>query len=406
MNRKYVIFISFFLAYFLSYFFRVANGVIAGDLTTEFNLDAAQLGLMTSVFFICFAAAQLPFGAALDRFGARRSTPLLMLSAVIGCIIFANAQSYLSLNIGRGLIGLGMAGVLMGAYNAFEGWFDDSNFATVIGLMVGLGALGGVVGGQPLQWFSNTYGWRAVFILGAVALCIIALFISIVAKAKVQKAKVTSAQSHQLKGSFSDIFSSLSFWRLGFLNFALSGISLAFHSLWLAPYLRINMGLVEQNVGQLISLFGIGSVAGFFLCGWFADRFGLALVPFVAGVVFMFLQAVFIVLPSEASTGLVTALVLLLGFSGVFVLQVLSLIRIRFPLHLRGRAVTAVNLFGFLGAFTWQWLLGVVVKAYPLVNGDYSPIALRNCFIITTIFTLIVLIFFIAEVRKTAKVKG
>jgi len=397
MNRKYVIFISFFLAYFLSYFFRVANGVIAGDLTKEFNLDAAQLGLMTSIFFICFAAAQLPFGAALDRFGARRSTPLLMLSAVIGCIIFANAQSYLGLNIGRGLIGLGMAGVLMGAYNAFEGWFDDSNFATVIGLMVGLGALGGVVGGQPLQWFSNTYGWRAVFIVGAIALCVIALLISIVAKAKVEKPK---SVSYQLKGSFADIFSSLSLWRLGLLNFALSGISLAFHSLWLAPYLRINIGLAEQNVGQLISLFGIGSVVGFFLCGWFADKFGLALVPFVAGIVFLLLQAIFSLLPSEANINLVTSLVFLLGFSGVFVLQVLSLIRIRFPMHLRGRAVTAVNLFGFLGAFTWQWLLGIIVKSYPLVAGDYNPIALRNCFILTACFTLSILIFFLPELRK------
>ncbi len=397
MNRKYVIFISFFLAYFLSYFFRVANGIIAGDLTTEFTLDAAQLGLMTSIFFICFAAAQLPFGAALDRFGARRSTPLLMLSAALGCVIFATAQSYLSLNIGRGLIGLGMAGILMGAYNAFEGWFEDGNFATVIGLMVGLGALGGVVAGQPLQAFSNAFGWRAVFILGAVALCLIALLISIVAKPKVQKLK---SHSGKLEGTFADIFSSPSFWRLGLLNFALSGISLAFHSLWLAPYLRINMSLAEQNVGQLISLFGIGSVAGFFLCGWFADKFGLARVPFVAGIVFMLLQVIFVILPSGSNTLLLTALVFLLGFSGVFVLQVLSLIRIRFPLHLRGRAVTAVNLFGFLGAFTWQWLLGLVVKAYPLVAGDYSPLALRSCFIITSCFTLAILLFFIPEIRK------
>ena len=397
MNRKYIIFFSFFLAYFLSYFFRVANGVIAGDLTTEFSLDAAQLGLMTSIFFICFAAAQLPLGAALDRFGARRSTPILMLIGAIGCIFFATAQSYLSLNIGRGLIGIGMAGVLMGAYNAFEGWFKDTNFATVIGLLVGFGALGGVVGGRPLQWFSTTYGWRAVFIVGAVALCLVALFIAVVAKAKVEK--VASA-SGKIEGSFADIFSSLSFWRLGLLNFALSGISLAYHSLWLAPYLRTSMGLQEQHVGQLISLFGIGSVLGFFLCGWFADKFGLAKVPFIAGIFFMLLQLSFALLPSGSNSILITALVISLGFSGVFVLQVLSLIRIRFPMHLRGRAVTAVNLFGFLGAFTWQWLLGVIVKLYPLVGNDYNPIALRNCFIITTCFTLITLIFFMPEVRN------
>ncbi len=67
------VFVLFTLAYFLSYFFRSANAVIAPDLTREMGLDAATLGLMTSLFYLAFAAVQLPLGGALDRWGPRGS---------------------------------------------------------------------------------------------------------------------------------------------------------------------------------------------------------------------------------------------------------------------------------------------------------------------------------------------
>jgi sugar phosphate permease len=45
------------------------NAVIAPDLARDLGLEAAQLGLMPSLFFASFAAVQLPLG--LDRWGPR-----------------------------------------------------------------------------------------------------------------------------------------------------------------------------------------------------------------------------------------------------------------------------------------------------------------------------------------------
>ena len=72
MLRRALIFALFSGAYFFSFFYRSANAVIAPDLAREMGLDAAQLGLMTSLFFGAFALAQLPVGVALDRVGPRR----------------------------------------------------------------------------------------------------------------------------------------------------------------------------------------------------------------------------------------------------------------------------------------------------------------------------------------------
>ncbi len=63
------VFVLFTAAYFLSYFFRSANAVIAPDLTRALALSAANLGLMTSLFFAAFALSQIPLGIGLDRWG-------------------------------------------------------------------------------------------------------------------------------------------------------------------------------------------------------------------------------------------------------------------------------------------------------------------------------------------------
>jgi len=43
------------LGYAISYFYRNANAIIEGDLVLELGLGAADLGLLTSVYFISFA---------------------------------------------------------------------------------------------------------------------------------------------------------------------------------------------------------------------------------------------------------------------------------------------------------------------------------------------------------------
>jgi hypothetical protein len=83
--------LPFAAAYFLSYFYRSVNAVIAPDLARDFALSAASLGLLTSAYFLAFAAFQLPLGLLLDRFGPRRTDAALLLVAALGALVFACA---------------------------------------------------------------------------------------------------------------------------------------------------------------------------------------------------------------------------------------------------------------------------------------------------------------------------
>jgi sugar phosphate permease len=86
------LFLPFAGAYFLSYLYRTANAVIGPVLSKDLALGAGSLGLLTSAYFLAFAAAQLPLGMLLDRFGARRVESGLLLIAAAGAVVFALGQ--------------------------------------------------------------------------------------------------------------------------------------------------------------------------------------------------------------------------------------------------------------------------------------------------------------------------
>ena len=54
-----LVFMPFAAGYFLSYLFRTINGVVSARLAAELGLSAADLGLITAVYFLVLAAAQI-----------------------------------------------------------------------------------------------------------------------------------------------------------------------------------------------------------------------------------------------------------------------------------------------------------------------------------------------------------
>jgi hypothetical protein len=60
------VFLPFAGGYFLSYLYRTVNAVISPELVTSLNLSAADLRLLTSVYFLTFALFQLPLAIVLE----------------------------------------------------------------------------------------------------------------------------------------------------------------------------------------------------------------------------------------------------------------------------------------------------------------------------------------------------
>lgn len=151
--------------------------MISGPLSAELGLDAANLGLLTAVYFLVLAGAQIPIGVLLDRFGPRRVQSVLLVVAAGGAALFAASTGLLELLIARAMIGIGVAAALMAGLKAIVTWFPRERVALINGYMIMLGALGAVTATAPAEWLMGYSGWRGLFELSAAATLAAALLI-------------------------------------------------------------------------------------------------------------------------------------------------------------------------------------------------------------------------------------
>jgi len=396
MSKHLYIFCMFTAAYFLSFFYRSANAVIAPNLSQELSLGAAQLGFMTSLFFATFALAQLPLGIGLDRWGPRWVTPSLMLVGAVGSLLFAIAPSFAILAVGRALIGVGMAGVLMGSLKIFSQWFPPHRFATISGLLVGIGSSGALIAATPLAWLNSTIGWRAVFAIGAAIIIIVALIIMVWARNTPPGVDWPGGKHASI--NLKVVFSEMKFWRIAPLTLFMTGMLLAFQGLWAGPYLFDVMRLTEIQVGNVLLLLGIGVISGFTTSGWLADRFGLERVIVISSIAFILCQFTLVI---RLPLAVVSIVYILFGFFGGFNIMLLAHIRQIFPSNITGQAITAVNLFGIGGTFLLQWLMGLIIGSFAIdAAGHYPPQAYTTALLATAIATSVTLVWYLPLLRK------
>jgi MFS family permease len=366
VTRRPVLVLTFLAAYLLSYFFRSTNAVLAEHLQRDAGLGPEQLGFMTSLFFLVFAAAQLPLGAALDRWGPRWVPATLMLVAAAGSLLTATAGGFVELALGRALIGLGMAGVLMGALKAFAAWFPPQRFATVSGVFVGLGSLGALGATTPLAALAEGIGWRGVFVLAGLVTAGVAALLMVVVRpgpprapaaavaippAPVGPAAVTTLRT---------IFASREFWRLALLQFAMAGALYGHQGLWGGPFLTQGLGLDVAVAARLLLALGLAATCGFLLAGPAAGRFGPRRAMGGGALVTLAALAILGAMPTGAPVVLLAVTWAAFGLGAG--LQVLGYdgARALFP-EAAGRAVTAINTFGITGSALTQAGLGWVV---------------------------------------------
>ena len=402
MRFRYV-FGAFALAYMVASFLRAANAVISADLMKEIVLNADQLGLMTSMYYMSFSLMQLPLGAALDRYGSRTVIPLLMIPTVIGCLIFATATSFWPLAIGRTLIGLGTAGGLMGAVKTFGNWIPKSQLATMTSIMVAIGACGGLLSTSPMAFFAATYGWRSIFLYSAPIIAGIAILVRVLGH-DAANAPTVSRPNTQIFAGFGVIYANRTFQRMAPLYFSMLGTMLAVQTLWAGPFAFDVAHASRSDVGTLLLILGIGAVLGYAASGILADRIGIIQVIIAAQVITLVSLAYFVFVPVAPSPILLAVVYGVFGFGASFNVIMLPQVRALFDDAMSGRAATALNIFGFLGGWILQWSMGLVVNAFGKDDaGHYLMQGYQWAFTIPFVIGCISLLIYLPLIRTTQK---
>jgi predicted MFS family arabinose efflux permease len=364
--------LPFLAGYFVSYVYRSVNAIIGPELAREFGLSAGGLGLLTGIYFFAFAAFQLPLGLLLDRYGPRRVNATLLLVAAAGGLWFSLAPSAEQLTAARALIGLGVSGCLMSSLTAFALWYPAERMATMNGIAFASGMLGALTATVPLELLLRVLHWREVF-YGIVALTLavsLTLFLFVPERSG---AKHGDTLAEQVRG-FAAIARDPAFWRAALCIGASQMAAVSLGTLWVATWLRDVEGWNQARVARGLFAFGVAMIFCYLGFGRAADAFnkrGRSTLPLLAGGVVL-ASLCLALLALGVRSGAVVLWSIFFGSSTAVVLMYALLGR-RYPKQMAGRVNTALNVFVFIGMFSGQWAVGIVLNQWPQTPDGYAP---------------------------------
>ncbi|QXI62469.1 putative sulfoacetate transporter SauU [Paracoccus marcusii] len=357
--------VSLVLAYMLSQFYRAFLAVLAPVLQDQVGAGPGDLALSSGLWFIAFALMQLPVGAALDRFGPRRTVAWLMaVGGAGGAVIFAMADAPWHLHLAMTALGIGCSPALMGPYFIFAREYPPASFGMLAGVLVGFGSLGNILGASPLVWVIEAAGWRqTLWGLAAVTLMVAALVLAAV------RDPARLGAGHP-QGSIGQILRLRALWFIVPLFGVNYAVTAAIRGLWAAPWLEQVHGADATQIGRVTLAMGLAMVAGSFAVGPAARLAGSArrATMLFSAVMIVTLavmwQAPALPLPT------VTALLVVLGFFGSAYPLLMAHGRSFLPPHLVGRGITFLNMISIGGVGVMQFASRPV---YAAAQGAYAP---------------------------------
>lgn len=383
-------FLPFAAGYYLSYLFRVINTLIAGRLASDLGLGAAEIGLVTSIYFLVVTAAQIPIGMLLDRYGPRGVQSVLLAVAASGAALFGLSTGFFSLLLARAMIGLGTAAALMSGLKIIVLWFPRERMALLNGYMIMLGSLGAVTATAPSEVLLDWIGWRGLFEALAAASALVAILIYLVVPER-------SLRPHGERklASLKTIFADGRFWRIAPLSATCIGSAWALQSLWAAPWLSDVEGLDRASlVGDLFVMALALSISALLMgvLANFVRRRGKKTEALFAIVAVMLVMAELVLILHPPWPSLLPWCMVSVAASATALTY--AIIGDYFPMELAARANGGLNVLQFGWAFIVQYGTGVILEQWPLQDGHYPLAAYQVAFGVNVLMQLAALAWF------------
>ncbi|MBL8588823.1 MAG: MFS transporter [Methylobacteriaceae bacterium] len=381
--------------YMVSQFFRNSVGVIAPDLAREFDLKATDLSTLSSIFFLSFAAAQIPLGVAIDRWGPKAAILATAAVMLAGAALFALAPGFYELVAGRLLIGVGCSSFYMGALAIYARQFSPERFGAMTGLQLGAGTIGTLLATAPLAAATAAWGWRGAFagvaLISAVMTLLVMIFVHEPAQARAARLGAPETLGEAIAG-VGKATRVEGFWTVFLMQLVTYSPFAAVLGLWGAPWLAQTYGIGPGERGTLLFALALAQVAGLFFWGasdrWFASYKRPTLIAGFGAAAALLLAAL-VELPHWALLPFLVAY----GFLNASSPLVTAHGKALFPTQLTARGLTLMNIGTIGGVSVQQWLTGFVIEGFgsqaTAAGRVYPPEAYRAVFATMAVTLLI-----------------
>lgn len=259
------LFAAFFYLTF-SFVIWVMNGAMAPFISEEFNLTAAQKGLLLSIPIVAGAVMRFPLGLLAQYVGRKTATlvelALITLTMSYGYFFVQTYDDMLKM-----ALLLGVAGASFGvAMSLGSGWYPPKYKGLAMGL-VGAGNAGTAIAALLAPPLAQAYGWQTVYGFAAIASVVPMLVVALMAKEPPDRDVHAGMREHLACLLEKDgwVFSLIYVVTFG----GFIGITT-----FLPTYYHDQFGVSKVQAGQLTMLAALmGAVVRIF-GGWISDHWG------------------------------------------------------------------------------------------------------------------------------------
>ncbi len=278
-----------FLAYLINFVDRINISFAKLQMSAALGLDDVAFGVGAGMFFVGYFFFEVPSNMILERIGARRWVPVIMIFWGLATAALAFVGTPLEFYLIRFFIGFAEAGFFPGVVLFLTYWFPATHRGRIMALfMTGL-AVSGVIGGpvcgaimQYLDGVAGVAGWRWLMITTGSPCLLVGIAIYLLLTDHPDQAawlderertvlKLSLGNPERPKASVKDGFFNFWSWNSALIYFLLvcGGYGLSF---WM-PTLFRNAGVASSlDIGLLVALPNLVGVVAMLLICRHSDR--------------------------------------------------------------------------------------------------------------------------------------
>lgn len=363
-RRAWAVYAAAVSVYVLAVFHRTSLGVAGLLAADRFDIAATQLSIFTMVQLFVYAAMQIPVGALLDRFGARRLLIVGVTTMTLAQFGFAFATSFNAGILARVLVGIGDAMVFIPLLRIVALWFPPVRIPMVTQLTGILGQIGALVAAAPLVAALHTWGWTPSYATAASVGVLLGVLLVLVVRDspypdhELDRIKVR-ALARSVRRAWGTPGTRLGLWS----HFSAQFGATVFALLWGYPFLVAGQGLSPEMAGLLLMLMTMTTVVTGPLIGGFVTRYPFSRSTLILGIVASIaaVWAVVLLWPGRAPLWLLVVLVVVTAVGGPGSMVGFDLARTFNPPTRVGSATGIVNVGGFFASLSTVTLIGVIL---------------------------------------------
>jgi len=250
-----------FLINFVSYMDRVNLSVATPFIMAEFSFTKMDMGFLQTMFFLGYAAMQIPGGILGEYFGPRKVISLGVLWWSFFTGLTAACSSITSFAAIRFLFGMGEGPIPPTLNTVVYRWCNKAERATGYSTALGGAFIGPVFGPAIVVAIMMAFGWRAVFVIFGIAGAILGLgWYWLARDTPRQSPHVNKAELDHIEAGtgvleekkemapWKSFMKSSQFWAIGIQYFITDYIMFVFLA-WLPMYLMEAQGFSLQKMG-------------------------------------------------------------------------------------------------------------------------------------------------------------